>query len=172
MRLFQRYKLITKIAAHDRRLRGGCIHVTHSYLVDLYNNHTGYAWPSIAAIAKATGYSARQIQRAIKRLIELGYLMVRRGGGRGRANEYIPTEPSEERVTSASEHQRLQFQKIQTQPLKPRLKRQENAWLELVSRVGQRLACTDEQAWLVIGEMQITDPITALACFSRNEPIS
>ena len=164
MRLFHRYKLITKIAAHDRRLTGGSIHATHAYLVDLYNPHTGYAWPSVAAIAKATGYSVRQIQRAIKRLIELGYLIVRRGGGRGRANEYIPTEPSEERVTSASPHRpSIVFKKIQTQPIKPQLQRRENAWLELVNRVRQRLGCTDEKAWLVVGQMQISDPVAVLA---------
>ena len=163
MRLFQRYKLTTKIALRDRRLTGGSVLKTHAALVDLYNPHTGYAWPSIAKLAEITGYSARQVQRAIKRLIELGYLIVRRGGGRGRANEYIPTEPSEETTTSASGHRPLQFKKIQTQPLKPHLQRQENAWLELVARVQQRLLCTDEQAWLVIGEMQISDPVVALA---------
>ena len=163
MRLFQRYKLTTKIALRDRRLTGGSVLKTHAALVDLYNPHTGYAWPSIAKLAEITGYSTRQVQRAIKRLIELGYLIVRRGGGRGRANEYIPTEPSEERVTSAPPHQRLQFKKIQTQPQNPQQKRQENAWLELVRRVGQRLACTDEKAWLVVGQMEISDPVAVLA---------
>ena len=175
MRLFQRYKLTTKIALRDRRLTGGSVLKTHAALVDLYNPHTGYAWPSIAKLAEITGYSTRQIQRAIKRLIELGYLIVRRGGGRGRANEYIPTEPpeepSEERVTSVPPHQHLRsYHKIPTQPMSAHLQRKENAWLELVSKVRQRLLCTDEQAWLVIGQMQITDPITALACFSRNGP--
>jgi hypothetical protein len=46
------------------------------------------AWPSAEQLARNTGSKPRSIRRAIKRLVELGWFMKVRAGGRGKSNRY------------------------------------------------------------------------------------
>lgn len=48
------------------------------YLGDRFNDAYGYAWPSMARIARETGWHQRTIANAIKYLKELGLIETRR----------------------------------------------------------------------------------------------
>ena len=62
------------------------------------NPDTGWAWPSLATLARETAVTVQHVIRLIRGLEALGELEVRRGHGRGHANFYrireIPAEPS------------------------------------------------------------------------------
>jgi hypothetical protein len=62
------------------------------------NPDTGWAWPSLATLARETAVTMQHVIRLIHRLEALGELEVRRGHGRGHVNFYrireISTEPS------------------------------------------------------------------------------
>jgi biotin operon repressor len=58
------------------------------YIGALLNPKKGYAYPSLERIASDTGAHKATVCRAIQTLTDHGYLLVRPGGGRGRANEY------------------------------------------------------------------------------------
>jgi len=58
---------------------------------DHANTDTGVCWPTKLTIALKTGLSERAVQRAVKDLIDMGFLRVKAypRGGRGRATEYV-----------------------------------------------------------------------------------
>jgi hypothetical protein len=65
------------------------------------NPDTGWAWPSLATLARETAVTVQHVIRLIRGLEGLGELEVRRGHGRGHVNFYrireIPAEPSTSR---------------------------------------------------------------------------
>ncbi len=75
-------------AVSDPRL-GRCAVACAFHLVDLYNKKKGRAWPSYETLAKLTGSHRRTVIDAVKRLIELEYFEVEKGGG-SRSNYYRP----------------------------------------------------------------------------------
>ncbi|WP_158610135.1 helix-turn-helix domain-containing protein [Micromonospora globbae] len=46
-----------------------------------HSNAEGHAWPSVATIAEYVGCSERTVQRALRRLVEVGRLVVRKVAG-------------------------------------------------------------------------------------------
>lgn len=62
------------------------------------NPDTGWAWPSLATLARETAVTVQHVIRLIRGLEALGELEVRRGHGRGHVNFYrileIPAESS------------------------------------------------------------------------------
>lgn len=48
------------------------------YLADRWNKARGYAWPSVARIARETGWHQRTVTNAIRELKDLGLIEVRR----------------------------------------------------------------------------------------------
>src|SRR5262247_1455763 len=62
------------------------------------NPDTGWAWPSLATLARETAVTVQHVIRLIRSLEALGELEVRRGHGRGHVNFYriqeIPVESS------------------------------------------------------------------------------
>ena len=59
-------------------------------LVDRLNPNTGDSWPSLETIACELHCDLRALKRAAKRLEEGNWFFVRRGGGCGRSNHYVP----------------------------------------------------------------------------------
>ena len=48
------------------------------YLADRWNRARGYAWPSVARIARETGWHPRTVTNAIRQLKDMGLIEVRR----------------------------------------------------------------------------------------------
>ncbi len=48
----------------------------------------GYAWPSVATVAKKAAMQERGAQKCIKRLAEAGLITIKQGGGRNKTNAY------------------------------------------------------------------------------------
>lgn len=48
----------------------------------------GYAWPSVATIARKAAMGERGAQKCIKKLAEMGLISVKSGGGRNKTNAY------------------------------------------------------------------------------------
>lgn len=61
----------------------------YSYLMSRYNKHNNCAYPSIEVIAKKVSISISTVKRSIKRLVELGYMIIeKKKGVNGNYNEY------------------------------------------------------------------------------------
>lgn len=48
----------------------------------------GFAWPSVATIAKKAAMGERGAQKCIRKLAEMGLILIRSGGGRNKTNAY------------------------------------------------------------------------------------
>ena len=59
-------------------------------IASLYNVNRGIAWPSYDALALDLGATKRGVIKAVAALEGLGLIRVRKRGGRGLANEYVP----------------------------------------------------------------------------------
>ncbi|MBS5926996.1 MAG: helix-turn-helix domain-containing protein [Clostridium sp.] len=61
----------------------------YTYLMSLYNKEKKCAYPSIEVISKKVSISIRTVKSAIKRLVELGYMIIEKKKGiNGNYNEY------------------------------------------------------------------------------------
>lgn len=61
----------------------------YTYLMSLYNKEKKCAYPSIEVISKKVSISVRTVKSAIKRLVELGYMIIEKKKGiNGNYNEY------------------------------------------------------------------------------------
>jgi hypothetical protein len=82
------------------------------------NPDTGWAWPSLATLARETAVTVQHVIRLIRGLEALGELEVRRGHGRGHVNFYrireIPVEisTSKPRKSNISGEENLTFHRI------------------------------------------------------------
>ena len=77
------YELITdtNITSNEFRI--------YTYLLSLYNNEKKCAYPSIEVIAKKVSISVRTVKSSIKRLVELGYMIIEKKKGiNGNFNTY------------------------------------------------------------------------------------
>ena len=77
------YELITdkNITSNEFRI--------YTYLMSLYNDKQGCSFPSIEVIAKRTTISMATVKRSIKKLVELGYMMVEKQKAKiGNFNKY------------------------------------------------------------------------------------
>ena len=98
-------------AEADARLRRGCL-LRVLIVMGRHSDQEGVAWPGVARIAGAAGVSQRSVQRALRRLVELGCLTVIKGssGGRHRTTEYrlsagmSATKPRRDSVTLSRPH--------------------------------------------------------------------
>jgi Helix-turn-helix domain len=70
----------------DRRLNEADLRVA-GVLADYFNVRKSKAWPSLSHLAKRTNQSQSTIQRSLARLEKNG-IVIKRSGGKGRANEY------------------------------------------------------------------------------------
>jgi DNA-binding transcriptional MocR family regulator len=102
MRKLNSFKL-QRLVRRDARLMPLSVRICGE-LIDLWNPNTGYAWPSVATLARTLGCASRSVKRCLRQLEQFGYIVTRRGGGRGKASEYVPVEPDPERVTEPSPH--------------------------------------------------------------------
>lgn len=66
-------KTIRTISNGQRRDRGGCVYATWIAL-GLRVGKEGTCFPSLAKIAEDTGYSKRQVQRAVDELVRIGLI--------------------------------------------------------------------------------------------------
>ncbi len=64
------------------------------------NRERGYAWPSFVHLARVLGVARSSIIRAVDALQAAGFISVKRGGGRNRANEYRLSVPAKNRVSA------------------------------------------------------------------------
>jgi len=78
---------ISKYLWNDKRLSSSD-KVVYGTVAFFANQQSQSAWPSLETMAKFSGVSARQIYRSIKNLLNCDYLFIKRGGGRGKSNEY------------------------------------------------------------------------------------
>jgi hypothetical protein len=53
------------------------------------HNERGGCFPAISTLARLTGYTQRNVYKAIKSLIKAGHISKTSGGGRGKRNQYI-----------------------------------------------------------------------------------
>lgn len=61
----------------------------YSYLMSRYNKNSNCAYPAIEIIAKKVSISISTVKRSIKRLVELGYMIIeKKKGVNGNYNEY------------------------------------------------------------------------------------
>lgn len=77
------YELITdkNITSNEFRI--------YTYLMSLYNEKQGYSFPSIEVIAERTTISIATVKRSIKKLVELGYMVVEKQKAKiGNFNKY------------------------------------------------------------------------------------
>lgn len=65
----------------------------YELIVDCFNERLGYAYPSLPQIQEATGFGNRTVQKSIKTLEGHKLITVLRGGGKAKANRYIPLPP-------------------------------------------------------------------------------
>jgi hypothetical protein len=86
-----RGQLAWRIALRSSDLKATSKHV--ALTLDTYMDATGLAWPSRATLAKATGRSIKQVDRALHELECSGFLVVERSSGRN-ANRYHATLPN------------------------------------------------------------------------------
>jgi hypothetical protein len=94
---FRRRMEWLEAVAGDRRLSGGEMGAAILIAVRYVNSRTGKAYPGYANLAKALNVSPRWAIMCMKGLCQAGWLAVNRpGGGRGKANEYVLTQPGEE----------------------------------------------------------------------------
>ena len=84
----KKWKLLTRAHLEDRLTKADlkCL----AYLLESYNQKTGYAFPSYTKISEDLSLGHRQPKYSIIKLVELGYIDKVRKGGRGKANEYKP----------------------------------------------------------------------------------
>jgi hypothetical protein len=82
--------------AGDDRLSAGEIRAAILIAVRYVNSKSGKAYPGYPNMAKGLKMSVRHTIRCLKGLCQAGWLAVNRpGGGRGKANEYVLTQPDE-----------------------------------------------------------------------------
>jgi hypothetical protein len=86
--LYEKWAFMRRLVS-DRRLSRADVAIAF-LLTDLFNERRGYAWPSFDWLAKAADVDRATVARAITRLVALGYFQREKGGGRGRANRYVP----------------------------------------------------------------------------------
>lgn len=61
----------------------------YAYLMSLYNKEKKCAYPSIEVISERVSISVRTVKSAIKKLVELGYMIIeKKKGVNGNYNEY------------------------------------------------------------------------------------
>lgn len=53
------------------------------------NEQTGKCFPSVERLMRCSGLGERAVQTNIKELTKRGFIVIVKGGGRGRANEYV-----------------------------------------------------------------------------------
>ena len=83
--LLTKWKFLQRLFA-DRRLNEADLRVA-GVLADYFNVRKSKAWPSLSHLAKRTNQSQSTIQRSLARLEKNG-IVIKRSGGKGRANEY------------------------------------------------------------------------------------
>lgn len=83
-----------KLAFFDAMVRDGGLTILDLRLtwrlIDRLNPESGESWPSLKTVVSELGCNLRALKRAERRLEMKGWFLVRRGGGRGRSNHYIP----------------------------------------------------------------------------------
>jgi hypothetical protein len=88
--------------ARDRRARGLPLGVMVVLICEYFNQQTKSAWPSVRRLARDLNTYPANIHRACQRLVELGWLLKRGGGGRGHSNRYSLPETLAPTLTGVS----------------------------------------------------------------------
>ena len=86
MALLEKWKLLKHVNS-DVNLNSSAKRIM-IYLLDRENSKTKALYPSHTKLSKDSNLSSRQVIRAIKSLIENGYLEIIRRGSPGRATSY------------------------------------------------------------------------------------
>ena len=87
--LLKKYQLL-EVLSVNRNLKGGDFAVFWQ-IQDHYNQKLGYAYPSFNRLALRTGFSKRNIQNSVSRLVEYGFIEIILHGSRNNvANRYRP----------------------------------------------------------------------------------
>jgi hypothetical protein len=98
-----RGQLAWRIAVRSSDLSATCKHV--ALTLDTYMDASGLAWPARETLARATGRSVKQLDRALHVLEASGFLLVERSKGRV-ANRYRATLPNGDTSGTVEDEQR------------------------------------------------------------------
>jgi|GEM_PF-5864880 len=96
--------LLLELALNDKRLsKGDC--AVNWQILDRYNPDKGAAYPSLKRLATDTGFTQRNTQRSVTRLVNADYVHIIQHGNQSRSNRYRPNFSLLDRVeTAASLH--------------------------------------------------------------------
>lgn len=108
--------LLLELALNDKRLsKGDC--AVNWQILDRYNPDKGVAYPSMKRLATDTGFTPRNIQRSVTRLVKADYVAIIQHGNQSRSNRYRPNFSLLDRVETATS---LQNEGVETATSKGR----------------------------------------------------
>lgn len=90
-----------ELALNDKRLsKGDC--AVNWQILDRYNPDKGVAYPSLKRLATDTGFTQRNIQNSVTRLVNADYVHIIQHGNQSRSNRYRPNFSLLDRVENSS----------------------------------------------------------------------
>lgn len=93
--------LLLELALNDKRLaKGDC--AVNWQILDRYNPEKGVAYPSMKRLATDTGFTQRNTQRSITKLVNADYVHIIQHGNQSRTNRYRPNFSLLDRVETAT----------------------------------------------------------------------
>lgn len=93
--------LLLELALNDKRLaKGDC--AVNWQILDRYNPDKGVAYPSLKRLATDTGFTQRNTQRSITKLVNADYVHIIQHGNQSRTNRYRPNFSLLDRVETAT----------------------------------------------------------------------
>ena len=93
--------LLLELALNDKRLsKGDC--AVNWQILDRYNPEKGVAYPSLKRLATDTGFTQRNIQNSVTRLVNADYVHIIQHGNQSRSNRYRPNFSLLDRVENSS----------------------------------------------------------------------
>ncbi len=93
--------LLLELALNDKRLsKGDC--AVNWQILDRYNPDKGAAYPGMKRLATDTGFTQRNVQNSITRLVKTDYVAIIQHGNQTRTNRYRPNFLLLDRVEKAS----------------------------------------------------------------------
>ena len=137
----------------------------YAYLLSLYNGAKGRAYPSIETISKNINISIATVKRSIKKLVDLGYMVIEKKKGiSGNYNTYkgfkylVPPKSNNKKVSSSSKGTVKKEVEIIESEVKTDIDELLSFTIEHQQKISlvlkQNIKLTEKQMWL-LGEFKI-----------------
>jgi helix-turn-helix protein len=113
----QKFRLLEKLMG-DSRLSDAERRVGY-FIIDWYGIKGPYTFTRHDRLAERAGVSEKTVQRAVARLVALGYIFVKTQGRHGRASEYVPVFLTEQPLAGHSEQPLAGHSYVRLEPSSP-----------------------------------------------------